>query len=111
MAGEEATQVETQPDVVVTVEAEAQASDVVVQQQAEVKDPAINDLVEQYKALEETSKANEEARRAADAARLQAQYEADQAKREAAAAKAAATSSNLDTITTSLTAAQEAAEA
>lgn len=109
MAGEEAQQLEL-PEVVVKVDAETPpVADVVVT--PEVKDPAIHDLVEQYKDLEAKSKASEAAREAAAQRALAAQQEADAARRDAAAARAAATSSNLDTITTSLTAAQEAAEA
>lgn len=101
-----------QPDVVVQVEAETPPAEVVVKDdKAVVKDPAINDLVQQYKDLEAKEKASNEAKADAERRARDAQVEADNAKREAAAARQAATNSNLDTITTALTAAQEAADA
>lgn len=111
MAGEDVQTLE-QPDVVVTVDADhPPAPDVVVKTDGEAKDPAIQDLIDQHKELEAKSKASDEAKREAEQRAAAARQEAEQARRDAAAARAAATSSNLDTITTSLTAAQEAAEA
>lgn len=69
----------------------------------EVKDPAVQDLMQQYKALEE---------RAAELERRKTKAEDDAARsrKEAETANKRATSSHLDTITTALSAAQEDAE-
>jgi hypothetical protein len=91
------------PDEVANVEGAAE----VVKTEApkiEVKaDPAVQDLMAQYKDLE--TRAAEQERR-----RIEAEREAARHKREAESANKRATSSHLDTITTALSAAQEDAE-
>jgi len=69
----------------------------------EVKDPALEDLMAQYKDLEKRAQDQEQRRR--DAERQAAEHKA-----EADASKKRETSSRLDTITTALSAAQEDAE-
>lgn len=103
------TEIPELPDVVVKVEAEASpAPDVTVKTDG---DPAVKDLVEQYKALEAKSAASDKEKAEANERAAVAQREADAAKRDAETARAAATSSNLDTITQALATAQALADA
>jgi hypothetical protein len=97
---------EPEANVIVTVEPEAAAVATTTE-----ADPAVKDLAEQYKALEAKSKEDQEARDAANARAAEAERLASAAQREAQAAREAATSSNLDTITTALAAAQTALDA
>ena len=96
-----------EPEVVVKVdpEVETKTEDIVV------KDPAVADLVTQYKALEAQAEAQrvakEEALRRAQASAA----EAAQARQEAVAARSQVASSNLDTVTTALASANAEAEA
>lgn len=69
----------------------------------EVKDPAVQDLMQQYKELEARAAKIEQGK-------LEAEREAAKHRKEAEAANKRATSSHLDTITTALSAAQEEAE-
>ena len=107
MAGE-AEQLEL-PDVVVKVEPET-TPEIVVKTET-VRDPAVKDLVEQYKELEAKAEEHKAAKEAAQQRATVAQNEAASARREAEQARAQATSSNLDTITTALSSAQAEAEA
>jgi hypothetical protein len=108
MAGE-AEQLEL-PEVVVKVEPDAQAAPEVIVK-TEIKDPAVKDLVDQYKELEAKSEEQRIAKEAAQTRASAAQRDAEQARHEADIARAAVASSNLDTITTALSSAQAEAEA
>lgn len=92
------------PDEVANVE---EATQVVKKEEiakVEVKvDPAVQDLMAQYKDLE--TRANEQEQR-----RIRAEADAARHKKEAETANKRATSSQLDTITTALSSAQEEAE-
>lgn len=76
-----------------------------------VKDPAVAELVSQYKELEAKSEEHRAAKEEAQSRAAAAQNEAALARKEAQAARAAATSSNMDTITTALSSAQAETEA
>ena len=109
MAGEDEVVVKIEPE----VEA-GETKDVVVKAgegDAKIKDPAVNDLVTQYKELEAESERRKVAQQEANKRAAESAAEAARARQEAAAAKAAATDSNLDAITTALTAAQSEIEA
>lgn len=107
MAGEE------DAEVVVKIEPEApvvdQSKDAVVKAgegDAKVKDPAVADLVTQYKELEAESERRKVAQQEANKRAADSAAEAARARQEAAAAKAQATDSNLDAISTALSSAQ-----
>lgn len=108
MAGEEAAQLEL-PEVVVKLEPDAAAAPEVVVK-TEVKDPAVNDLVNQYKELEAESEKRRVAKEDAEKRASAAVQDAAAARQEAATARTAATSSQLDTITTALSSAQAEVE-
>lgn len=90
-----------EPEVVIKVEPEAEI----------IKDPAVNDLVTQYKELEARSEAQRVAKEDAQKRARVAQDEAAQARREADTARSQVASSNLDTVTTALASANTEAEA
>ncbi len=92
------------PDEVANVEGATEVVKTEPTEKVEVKvDPAVQDLMAQYKDLE-TRAADQEQRR------IKAEQEAARHKREAESANKRATSSHLDTITTALSSAQEDAE-
>lgn len=110
MAGEEAQELEIKiiPEEESNVEAAQKADEKVVAKEepkvaTEVKDPALQDLMSQYKELEEREKAA--ARRAS-----QAEQEAARHRTAAEDAKKQVANSQLDTITTALNAAKSDAE-
>ena len=104
MAGEDEV---AGPDVVVKIDAEpaVQKPDIVVS-----KDPAVADLVSQYKELEAESERRKTEKDEANLRAAEARTEADHARREAAEARTSAVSSQLDTITTALSSAQSEVE-
>jgi len=92
------------PDETANVEGASEVVKTTTEPKIEVKpDPAVQDLMAQYKDLE--TRAAEQERR-----RIEAEREAARHKREAESANKRATSSDLNTITTALSAAQEDAE-
>lgn len=101
MAGEDTETAE--PEVIITIEDETHGADAAVK--TEIKDPAVNDLVEQYKRLEARDAANQQAKDAAERRAADSAQDAARARQEADAARTAVTASNLDTITTALNAA------
>lgn len=105
MAGEDEVVVKIEPEV------SGETKDVVVKADITVKDPAVNDLVTQYKELEAESERRKVAQQDANKRAAESAAEAARARQEAAAAKAAATDSNLDAVSTALTAAQNEIEA
>jgi hypothetical protein len=97
-----------EPEVIVSVEPDVVAP---VAKVEEVKDPAVKELVDQYKALEAKSEEREKAKEEADRRAAAAQNEAAAARREAETARAAATSSNYDTVVSALASAQATMDA
>lgn len=109
----EAEQLDMLQDVVVKIDADPPAADVVVK-----ADDPVKDLAAQYKELEAKSAEREKATEAAEQREAaaqreasQARQEAAQARQEAAQARTAATASNLDTITTAIAASTAAIDA
>lgn len=102
----EAEQLDMLQDVVVKIDGDPPAADVVVK-----ADDPVKDLAAQYKELEAKSAEQEKAREAAEQREAAAQREASQARQEAANARTAATASNLDTITTAIAASTAAIDA
>lgn len=74
---------------------------------AEVKDPAMLELMSQYKELETKSAATEKRANEAEQARQTAEREAARHRDEAETAKKQTTSSHLDTITTAISASEQ----
>jgi len=76
----------------------------------EAKDPALKDLMAQYRELESKAQENERRAQEAEAARAAAQQEAARHRDDADVARRAQTSSHLDTITTAISASEQDVE-
>lgn len=78
--------------------------------QVEVKDPALRDLMAQYKELESKSAEIERRAQEAEVSKQEAEREASRHRQEAVDARKAQTSSHLDTITTAISASEQDVE-